>query len=130
MIIKIIWLLENARKCSNTARNICCLARKLLEIFAAQLGLAQILFENELLENARLGFQIPCSKSPNTYLIIHNLYTNNLDNELNGTLGFLVFKDYILSNDAFRIAIFCIYTALFIVRKILYLLAVYELFKL
>ena len=39
-------------------------ARILLEIFAAWLGLAQILFEIELLENAWLSFQIPCSKSP------------------------------------------------------------------
>ena len=67
MIIKIIWLLENAQKCSNTARNICCLAQKQLEIFAARLGLAWILFETELLENAWLGFQIPCSKSPSSF---------------------------------------------------------------
>ena len=59
-------------------------ARILLEIFAARLencskylllgsarldsarlGSARILFETKLLENARLGFQIPCSKSPN-----------------------------------------------------------------
>ena len=40
-------------------------AQILLEIFAAWLGSARILFETELLENARLGFQIPCSKSPN-----------------------------------------------------------------
>ena len=48
---------------SKTARNICCSAR---------LGSARILFETELLENARLGFQIPCSKSPNEY---HFLFT-------------------------------------------------------
>ena len=50
-------------------------ARKLLEIFAARLencseymllGSARprIFLENELLENARLGFYFPCSKSP------------------------------------------------------------------
>ena len=48
-------------------------ARKLLEVFATWLencsnymllGSARILFENELLENARLGFYFPCSKSP------------------------------------------------------------------
>ena len=38
MIKKIIKLLENALKCSKTARNICCSARKLLELYAAQLG--------------------------------------------------------------------------------------------
>ena len=64
MVTKIIYLLKNARKCSKTARNICCSARKLLEINAAQLGLARIFLENELLENARLGFYFPCSKSP------------------------------------------------------------------
>ena len=41
-------------------------ARKLLEIFNARLGLARIFLENELLENARLEFYFPCSKSPNT----------------------------------------------------------------
>ena len=40
---------------------------KLLEIFAARLGSARILFETELLENARLGFQIPCSKTPSSF---------------------------------------------------------------
>ena len=46
-------------------------ARKLLEIFAARLencsarlGSARIFLENELLENDRLGFYFPCSKSP------------------------------------------------------------------
>ena len=38
-------------------------ARKLLEIFATRLGLARIFLENELLENARLGFYFHCSKS-------------------------------------------------------------------
>ena len=47
-----------------SARNICCLARKMLEIFTAQLGLARIILENELLENARLDFYFPCLKSP------------------------------------------------------------------
>ena len=71
-------MLENARKCSKIARNICCLARKLLEIYAAWLGLAwlglawlgsawldlaRIFLKNELLENARLEFYFPCSKS-------------------------------------------------------------------
>ena len=64
LMIKInIWLLENARKCSKTARNICCLAWKLLEIFIAWLGLARIFLENELLENAWLEFYFPCLKS-------------------------------------------------------------------
>ena len=45
-------------------------ARILLEIFAARLGSARILFETKLLENARLGFQIPCSKSPTVPLNI------------------------------------------------------------
>ena len=40
-------------------------ARKLLEIFAAQLGLARIFLEIELLENVRLKFYFPCSKIPN-----------------------------------------------------------------
>ena len=65
MIKKNIRLLENARKCSKTARNICCLVRKLLEIFIAWLGLVRLFLENELLENARLEFYFPCSKSPN-----------------------------------------------------------------
>ena len=65
MIKKIIQLLENARKCSKTTRNICCSARKLLEIYAAWLGSARIFLENKLLENARLGFYFPCLKSPN-----------------------------------------------------------------
>ena len=51
-------------------------ARKLLEIFAAWLencsknillGSARIFLENELLENARLEFYFPCSKSPILY---------------------------------------------------------------
>ena len=42
-------------------------AQKLLDIFAAWLGLARIFLENELLENARLEFYFPCSKSPSTY---------------------------------------------------------------
>ena len=54
MIKKIIWLLENARKCSKTARNICCSARKLLEVYADRLGSARGFSENELLENAWL----------------------------------------------------------------------------
>ena len=50
-------------------------ARKLLEIFTAWLencskymllGSTRIFLENELLENARLGFYFPCLKSPNT----------------------------------------------------------------
>ena len=41
-------------------------AQKLLEIFTARLGLARIILEYELLENARLEFYFPCSKSPNT----------------------------------------------------------------
>ena len=45
-------------------------ARKLLEIYAAWLGLARIFLENELLENAWLGFYFPCSKSPNTYNLL------------------------------------------------------------
>ena len=45
-------------------------ARKLLEIFAAWLGLARIFLENELLENAWLDFYFPCSKSPNIDLLI------------------------------------------------------------
>ena len=49
-----------------SARNICCLARKLLRIYAAWLGLARIFLENELLENAWLEFYFPCSKSPKT----------------------------------------------------------------
>ena len=62
-----------ARKCSKTARNICCSARKLLEIFtvwlgSARLGSAQIFLENELLENAQLEFYFPCSKSPNLHV--------------------------------------------------------------
>ena len=65
MIKKIIILLENARKCSKIARNICYLARKLLEIFTAWLSLARIFLENELLENSWLEFYFPCSKSPN-----------------------------------------------------------------
>ena len=64
MLKKIILLLENAQKCSKTAQNICYSARKLLEIYAARLGLARIFLENELLENARLEFYFPCSKSP------------------------------------------------------------------
>ena len=39
-------------------------ARKLLGIYAARLDLAQIFLENELLENAWLGFYFPCLKSP------------------------------------------------------------------
>ena len=39
-------------------------ARKMLEIFVAWLGLARIFLENELLENAWLGFYFSCSKSP------------------------------------------------------------------
>ena len=74
MIKKIIKLLENARKCSKIARNICCLARKLLEIYATRLGLARICLENELLENARLEFYFPCSKSPSSnYCFIDSL---------------------------------------------------------
>ena len=38
--------------------------RKLLEIYAAWLNLARIFLENELLENARLEFYFPYSKSP------------------------------------------------------------------
>ena len=52
MIKKIIQQLENARKCSKIARNICCSTRKLLGIYAAWLGLAQIFLENKLLDNA------------------------------------------------------------------------------
>ena len=66
-----------ARKCSKmleSARNICCLARKLLEIYAARLGLAQIFLENELLENARLEFYFPCSKSPNLCISLSSLF--------------------------------------------------------
>ena len=86
MIKKNIKLLENARKCSKTARNICCLALKLLEIFAAQLencskyillGLARKFLENELLKNARLEFYFPCSKSLN----------NNIKKYANEILG-------------------------------------------
>ena len=64
MVKKNIRMLENARNCSKTARNICCLARKLLEIFTARLGLARIFLENELLENSWLEFYFPCLKSP------------------------------------------------------------------
>ena len=39
-------------------------APKLLEIFAAWLGLARILLENELLENSWLEFYFPCSMTP------------------------------------------------------------------
>ena len=42
-------------------------ARKLLEIYAAWLGLARIFLENELLENALLEFYFPCSKNLNTH---------------------------------------------------------------
>ena len=42
-------------------------ARKLLEIFAARLDLARIFLENELLENVRLDFYFPCSKSPSIH---------------------------------------------------------------
>ena len=42
-------------------------ARKLLGIYAAQLGLARIFLENELLKNARLGFYFPCLKNPNIH---------------------------------------------------------------
>ena len=55
-------MLENARKCSKTAQNICCSTRKFLEIYAAQLGLARIFLENDLLVNTRLEFYFPCSK--------------------------------------------------------------------
>ena len=41
-------------------------ARKLLEIFIAQLGSARIFLENEQLENVWLDFYFPCLKSPNT----------------------------------------------------------------
>ena len=44
-------------------------ARKLLEIYTAWLGSARIFLENELLENARLGFNFPCSKSPTLNLL-------------------------------------------------------------
>ena len=50
-------------------------ARKLLEIYAAWLGLAR---ENELLKNAGLEFYFPCSKSPNT-----NEYRLNLNQDMN-----------------------------------------------
>ena len=83
MIKKNIRLLENARKCLKTARIICCLARKLLEIFIARLGLARIFLENELLENARLKFYIPCSKSPSvnsaTALILLTIKTEEYE---------------------------------------------------
>ena len=57
-------------------------ARKLFEIFAAWLGLARIFLENELLENARLKFYFPCSKSPNAFKLltkfIHSLKKENI----------------------------------------------------
>ena len=49
-------MLKITQKCSKTARNICCLAQKLLEIFTAWLGSARIFLENELLEMLGLGF--------------------------------------------------------------------------
>ena len=76
MIKKNFYLLENARKCSKIARNICYLARKLLEIYAARLGLARIFLENELLENARLGFYFRCSKSPITHNTLHTKFVD------------------------------------------------------
>ena len=69
------------KKCSKNARNICCLAQKLLEIYAARLGSARIFLENELLENARLEFYFPCSKSPSIGL---------LKNKLSRTSGILI----------------------------------------
>ena len=85
MIKKNIRLLENARNCSKIARNICCLARKLLEIFTTWLGLARIFLENELLKNSWLEFYFPCSKSPiilvlvimsrlRIYILFNNLF--------------------------------------------------------
>ena len=55
-------MLESARKLLEifAAR-----LEKLLEIYAARLDLARIFFENELLENARLGFYFSCLKSSN-----------------------------------------------------------------
>ena len=65
-------------------------ARILLEIFAAWLGSARILFETELLKNARLGFQIPCSKSPSIYKFIeHYLYVKI--NRFNSLILYLSF---------------------------------------
>ena len=50
-------------------------ARKLLEIYATRLGLARVFLENELLENAWLGFYFPSSKSPslNLGLVVYAL---------------------------------------------------------
>ena len=55
-------------------------ARKLLEIYAAWLGSARIFLENELLENAWLGFYFPCLKSPNLNLLVTLMNSNKLSN--------------------------------------------------
>ena len=53
-------------------------ARKLLEIFATRLGSARIFLENELLENSRLEFYFPCSKSPSAYtLLLLSIFYNS-----------------------------------------------------
>ena len=65
------------------ARNICCSARKLLGIYAARLGSARIFLENELLENARLEFYFPCSKSSNTFNLIDYLACSSKFSVLN-----------------------------------------------
>ena len=54
-------------------------ARKLLEIYAAWLGLARIFLENELLENAWLGFYFPCLKSPNLNLLVTSNKLSNYE---------------------------------------------------
>ena len=54
-------MLENARKLLEI---FACSTRKLLEIFTTWLSLALIFLENELLENTRLEFYFPFSKSP------------------------------------------------------------------
>ena len=61
-------------------------ARKVLEIYAAWLGLARIFLENELLENTWLEFYFPCSKSPNIYYSLCKLFFTQTMNNIEDTI--------------------------------------------
>ena len=81
-------------------KNICCSARNLLEIYAARLDSTRIFLENWQLENARLEFKFPCSKSPKTTL----KHITNFSNWINEYLllnEWIYNKECIIKNDIF-----------------------------